>query len=66
MLDPIRRLLTEAGKAKQTRGFWQAATEILSDWTGGARVELTYRGLTESGAADAGVAGKQGDPFLAD
>ena len=66
MLDPIRRLLTEAGKAKQTRGFWQAATEILSDWTGGARVELTYRGLTESGAADAGVAGKQGEPFLAD
>ena len=66
MLDPIRRLLTEAGKAKQTRGFWQAATEILSDWTGGARVELTYKGLTESGAVNAGVAGKQGDPFLAD
>jgi PAS domain S-box-containing protein len=66
MLDPIRRLLTEAGKAKQTRGFWQAATEILSDWTGGARVELTYKGLTESGAVDAGAAGKQGEPFLAD
>jgi PAS domain S-box-containing protein len=66
MLDPIRRLLTEAGKAKQTRGFWQAATEILSDWTGGARVELTYKGLTESGAVNAGVAGKQGEPFLAD
>jgi len=49
MIDPIRRLLTEAGKAKQTRAFWQAATDVLSEWTG-ARVELTYKGLNESGA----------------
>src|SRR5207249_11691472 len=31
MLDPIRRLLAEAGKAKQTRAFWQTVTDILSE-----------------------------------
>src|SRR2546429_2801034 len=66
MLDPIRKLLTEAGKAKQTRGFWEAAAAILSEWTGGARVELSYKGLRETGSAQAGTAGKPGEPFLAD
>ncbi|HVH09870.1 MAG TPA: ATP-binding protein [Gemmatimonadales bacterium] len=66
MLEPIRKLLTEAGTAKQTRAFWEAATDILSDWTGGARVELTYKGLHEAGGASAGTAGKVGDPYLAD
>jgi len=66
MLDPIRKLLTEAGKAKQTRGFWEAAAAILSEWTGGARVELSYKGLRETGSAQAGTAGKAGDPFIAD
>src|SRR6266699_1007791 len=66
MLDPIRKLLTEAGKAKQLRGFWDAAAAILSEWAGGARVELSYRGLRETGSAQAGTAGKPGDPFLAD
>src|SRR2546426_10428953 len=66
MIDPIRRLLTEAGKAKQTRAFWQAATDVLSEWTG-ARVELTYKGLNESGALHAGAAlPESGEPFLAD
>src|SRR2546430_16511706 len=66
MLDPIRKLLTEAGKAKQVRGFWDAAAGILSEWTDGARVELSYRGLREMGSAQAGTAGKPGDPFIAD
>src|SRR5437762_11579499 len=66
MLDPIRRLLAEAGKAKQTRAFWQSATEILSGAAGGARVELTYKGLTESGTLEAGVSGKEGETFLTD
>src|SRR5881398_3004477 len=66
MLDPIRKLLTEAGKAKQTRGFWEAAAAILSEWTDGARVELSYKGLRETGSAQAGMAGKPGDPFIAD
>src|SRR3989454_366858 len=66
MLDPIRRLLTEAGKAKQTRAFWQAATDILSEWAGGARVQLTYKGLNESGTREAGAAGQEGETFLTD
>jgi signal transduction histidine kinase len=66
MLDPIRKLLTEAGKAKQVRGFWEAVAGVLSEWTGDARVELSYRGLRETGSAQAGTAGKPGDPFLAD
>jgi len=65
VIDPIRRLLTEAGQAKQTRAFWQAATDILSDWTG-ARVELTYKGLNEAGALEAGPPGAGGETFLSD
>src|SRR5216110_305626 len=66
MLDPIRRLLAEASKAKQTRAFWQAATDILSEWAGGARVQLTYKGLNESGTLEAGAPGKDGETFLTD
>src|SRR6266540_4324256 len=66
MIDPIRRLLTEAGKAKQTRAFWQSATEILSEWSGGGRVQLTYKGLNESGTLEAGASGKDGETFLTD
>src|ERR1043166_2113467 len=66
MLEPIRKLLTDAGKARQVRGFWDAAADILSEWAGGARVEPPYRGLRETGSAQAGIAGKPGEPFLAD
>jgi PAS domain S-box-containing protein len=66
MLDPIRKLLAEASHAKQTRAFWQSATDILSEWAGGARLELTYKGLNETGTVEAGVAGKEGEPFLTD
>src|SRR5207247_9710056 len=66
MLDPIRRLLAEASKAKQTRAFWQTATEILSGTAGGARVQLTYKGLSESGTLEAGASGKDGETFLTD
>src|SRR5213596_663666 len=66
MLEPIRKLLTEAGKAKQTRAFWQTVTDILSEYAGGARVELTYKGLSESGTLDAAAAGTDGETFLTD
>src|SRR2546428_12363362 len=66
MIDPIRRLLTEAGNAKQTRAFGQAATAILSDWVGGGRVHLVYKGLNESGTVQAGATAKGGEPFIAD
>jgi PAS domain S-box-containing protein len=66
MIDPIRRLLTEASRAKQTRAFWQTAAEILSSWAGGACVQLAYRGLNESGTVEAGAPGPDGDQFMAD
>src|SRR2546430_7276088 len=66
MLAPIRKLLTEAGKAKQTRAFWQAAAEILSQSAGGARVQLTYKGLSESGTLEAGASDTDGETFLTD
>src|SRR5256885_6002006 len=66
MIDPIRRLLTEAGNAKQTRAFWQAATGVLSDWAGGAHVQLDYQGLNESGTAQAGAPDASGEPFIID
>jgi signal transduction histidine kinase len=66
MLDPIRRLLTEAGRATQMRAFWHAAAAILSEWAGGAHVQLVYKGLRESGNAQAGAADRPGEPFLTD
>lgn len=65
-MEPIRKLLTEAGKAKQTRAFWEATVAILSEWSGGARVELSYKGLHEAGTAQTGIVGREGDPFLTD
>ena len=66
MIEPIRKLLSEASQAKQTRAFWQSATEILREWAGGARVQLTYKGLSESGTLEAGPSGKDGETFLTD
>src|SRR5437773_5553624 len=66
MIDPIRRLLTEAANAKQTRAFWQATTGVLSDWAGGAHVQLDYQGLNESGTAQAGASEAGGEAFIID
>src|SRR2546428_14005698 len=65
MLEPIRRLLSEASTSKGTKAFWQAAARILSEWAGGALVQLDYRGLNESGAATAGTTAS-GSPVAAD
>src|SRR3989442_14423023 len=65
MLEPIRRLLSEASSSKGTKAFWQAAARILSEWAGGARVQLDYRGLNESGAATAGTTAS-GTPVAVD
>jgi PAS domain S-box-containing protein len=62
MLDPIRQLLSEANTAKETKAFWGTAAQILSEWSGGARVELTYRGSGDSGTVSAGPEGARGDP----
>src|SRR5213594_3261787 len=66
MIGPIRRLLIEAGRAKQARAFWQASAEVLSDWAGGAHVRLVYKGLSESGTVQAGAPGARGEPFIID
>src|SRR3989449_3399813 len=66
MIGPIRRLLIEAGRAKQARAFWQASAEVLSDWAGGAHVRLVYKGLSESGTAEAGSAAEAGESCIAD
>src|SRR5438445_10573909 len=66
MIGPIRRLLIEAGRAKQARAFWQASAEVLSDWAGGAHVRLVYKGLSESGTAEGGSAAQAGESCIAD
>ncbi len=65
MLDPIRRLLAAAGEAKQTKAFWQAATDILSEWCA-AQVELSYKGLNESGTVRAGGPSQDRESLLTD
>jgi len=65
MLDPIRRLLAAAGEAKQTKAFWQAATDILSEWCT-AQVELSYKGLNESGSGRAGAPSQDPESLLTD
>jgi PAS domain S-box-containing protein len=65
MLDPIRRLLAAAGEAKQTKAFWQAATDTLSEWCT-AQVELSYKGLSESGTVGAGAPSQDPESLLTD
>src|SRR5437879_13198501 len=65
MLEPIRRLLSEASSSKGTKAFWQAAARMRSEWAGGALVQLDYRGLNESGAATAGTT-SSGSPVAVD
>lgn len=66
MIDPIRRLLTEAGAAKQTKAFWQAAAQVLSEWAGSARVVVTYAGVQEAGKVAAGPEEQRGRPLAVD
>jgi signal transduction histidine kinase len=60
MLDALRSLLAEASQAKRSAAFWQAAGQILSEWAGGARTVIRYRGLNETGTVTAGAAGPGG------
>ncbi len=63
MIDPIRRLLSEASAAKETKAFWQSAARVVSERAGGAQVRLMYRGLSESGTVGAGPDAANGDPL---
>src|SRR5439155_43228 len=48
MRDALQALLREASEAKRSADFWRAAASILSDWAGGARLSIRYRGMNES------------------
>jgi PAS domain S-box-containing protein len=60
MRDALQSLLRKASAAKRTADFWQAATQVLSDWAGGALLTVCYTGMNESGAVSAGAAGASG------
>jgi PAS domain S-box-containing protein len=60
MRDALQALLREASDAKRSADFWRSAAAILSDWAGGARLSITYKGINESGAVSAGVDDRSG------
>jgi PAS domain S-box-containing protein len=66
VIDPVRRLLTAAASANQTRGFWEAAAGILSEWAGSTHVQLVYKGLNESGTVETGSPKPDGEAFSID
>jgi len=54
VLDPLRRLLFDASSAKDTKAFWRTVAQEISEWAGGARAELLYDVLSDSGVVVAG------------
>ncbi|HET7789796.1 MAG TPA: ATP-binding protein [Gemmatimonadales bacterium] len=64
-LAPIRRLVAASAGAARAADFWAAAAAALSDWAGGARVELKYRGRAARGTAKAGEGAPAGANPLA-
>jgi signal transduction histidine kinase len=59
MIDPIRRILSEASGAKDTKAFWQSVARVLSEWTEERHVRLAYRGVGEAGVVTAGAEAKR-------
>src|SRR3989475_2777327 len=66
MRDALQALLREASEAKRSGDFWRAAAGILSDWAGGARVSIRYRGVNESGSVAAGADDRSGRSLSAE
>src|SRR3989441_1125780 len=66
MRDALQALLREASEAKRSGDFWRAAAGILSDWAGGARVSIRYRGINESGSVAAGADDRSGRSLSAE
>ena len=66
MRDALQALLREASEAKRSADFWRAAASILSDWAGGARLSIRYRGMNESGAVTAGADERSGRTLTAE
>jgi len=55
VLEPIRRLLSEASAAKDPNAFWETVARVVSDWAGGARVSLAHEGPGETATVTAGA-----------
>ena len=66
MRDALQALLREASEAKRSADFWRAATRILSDWAGGARLVITYKGVNEGGSITAGTDDRSGRSLAAE
>ena len=66
MRDALQALLREASEAKRSGDFWRAAAGILSDWAGGARVSIRYRGVNESSSVAAGADDRSGRSMSAE
>ena len=66
MRDALQALLREASEAKRSGDFWRAAAGILSDWAGGARVSIRYRGINETGSVAAGADDRSGRSLSAE
>ena len=65
MRDALQSLLREASDAKRSSEFWRAAAAILSQWAGGARLTITYKGVNEAGAVNAGTDDRAGRTLTA-
>lgn len=66
MRDALQALLREASEAKRSADFWQAAARILSEWAGGSRLVIRYKGVNESGAVTAGADDRSGRGLVAE
>ncbi len=66
MRDVLQALLRDASDAKRTADFWGAAAAILSDWAGGARLSITYKGINEAGSVSAGSDDRSGRSLTAE
>jgi PAS domain S-box-containing protein len=66
MRDALQSLLREASDANRSPDFWRAAARILSDWAGGARLVINYKGVNESGSVTAGTDDRSGRSLVAE
>src|SRR5213594_2752342 len=65
MRDALQALLREASDSKRSADFWRAAAGIVSQWAGGARLTIAYKGLNEAGTVTAGADDRSGRTLTA-
>ena len=66
MRDALQALIRQATEARRSAEFWSAAARILSDWAGGARFVIHYKGINESGSVTAGADDRSGRSLAAE